>query len=589
MSKNDMSTRISNLTKSDLGDLVKTYHIPLDHQPRLPDPNLTMDHLHDDAICIYTQFLYFFGLFFCDLGITPTVTLFWGFQSFCKQGDWFSFAKRRNMEDACMDKGPSSMKKWKNKFFLIDRKAIPDYLTWRNFHSYVSDDLPTDGYDRNEVAQLCTHLTRLHEINEAVLNNTTAPAAEGTPIPLLTLNEVAAAQPNPKLAKKSKVLVKRNVAAPLVGPSEPDQPRRKIRLRKRALEAGSSTPVVERAEDVEGSDISDFCTQLEDSLEMDNFSFLCIALSRYQEYDDSPEDDFAAASLGKEIDLTLFPLASSPYVMPYPFFDGEGSSSLEYTRQAWDGPYAPEDNILCKEIFKDPDVCRKVFYQTITPAELKRTESLLSLQLSNQISVLTALLASHGIEMNSRYTTLVAFKARLREKRKRKENRELRSLSDTSSEEFKNLKVQLAEAKATTARSSDELARTDAKLSDQALVVGNLKNELGLERSRSQGYRDVVLPRIALMTLGVSITSVVERGLSMRHTDVEFEEAAQKIVEEAEGALSEVVNIQPDKIVCLTLFPPAPTTSYPAGESFGWTFTPKGSEATDLALDFLPP
>ncbi|GJS31412.1 hypothetical protein Tco_1134492 [Tanacetum coccineum] len=61
------------------------------------------------------------------------------------------------------------------------------------------------------------------------------------------------------------------------------------------------------------------------------------------------------------------------------------------------------------------------------------------------------------------------------------------------------------------------------------------------------------------------------------------------IVEEAEGALSEVVNIQPNKIVCLTLFPPAPTTSYPAGESFGWTSTPKGFEATYLALDFLPP
>ncbi|GJY32607.1 hypothetical protein Tco_0417076 [Tanacetum coccineum] len=61
-------------------------------------------------------------------------------------GDWFSFAKRRNSEDVCMDDGPSSMKKWKKKFFLIDRRAIPDYLTWRHSHSCVVDDLPLDGY-----------------------------------------------------------------------------------------------------------------------------------------------------------------------------------------------------------------------------------------------------------------------------------------------------------------------------------------------------------------------------------------------------------------------------------------------------------
>ncbi|GKD74788.1 hypothetical protein Tco_1333070 [Tanacetum coccineum] len=81
-----------------------------------------------------------------DLGIVLTVTLFLVFQSLCKQGDWFSFAKRRNSEDVCMDDGPSSMKKWKKKFFLIDRRAIPDYLTWRHSHSCVVDDLPLDGY-----------------------------------------------------------------------------------------------------------------------------------------------------------------------------------------------------------------------------------------------------------------------------------------------------------------------------------------------------------------------------------------------------------------------------------------------------------
>ncbi|GJS87741.1 hypothetical protein Tco_0770377 [Tanacetum coccineum] len=135
------------------------------------------------------------------------------------------------------------------------------------------------------------------------------------------------------------------------------------------------------------------------------------------------------------------------------------------------------------------------------------------------MSVLTALLASHSMEMNSRYTALVASNTRLREKIKRKvgyltelcfeisdleekhekvhqdwhaldkENKDLHSLCDGSFNEVKRLRDQLVEVEAA-ARLADELARTDANLSDQALVVRDLKNELALERYESQGYRD---------------------------------------------------------------------------------------------------
>ncbi|GKE17204.1 hypothetical protein Tco_1424781, partial [Tanacetum coccineum] len=161
--------------------------------------------------------------------------------------------------------GPSSLKKWKDKFLLIDRRAIPDYLTWRHSCSCVSDDLPTDGYDRNDVEQLCARLICLPKMRDEVLvryglssvwfnkecdlvfqriddnaemsiydfmtlpswgdakvaeeshhlsslplervsSHTTAPAAEGAMIPLPTSNEIAASLPDPRLAKKSKGL-----------------------------------------------------------------------------------------------------------------------------------------------------------------------------------------------------------------------------------------------------------------------------------------------------------------------------------------------------------------------------------------------
>nr|GFB27218.1 hypothetical protein [Tanacetum cinerariifolium] len=104
-----------------------------------------------------------------DLNIVPTITLFRVFECLCKQGDWFSFSKRQNTEDVCMNDGPLSLKKWKSKFFLIDRRAILDHLTWRHSHSCVSDDLRADGFDQNDVEQLRIHLIHLREMREEVL------------------------------------------------------------------------------------------------------------------------------------------------------------------------------------------------------------------------------------------------------------------------------------------------------------------------------------------------------------------------------------------------------------------------------------
>ncbi|GKA02058.1 hypothetical protein Tco_0674723 [Tanacetum coccineum] len=250
-----------------------------------------------------------------------------------------------------------------------------------------------------------------NSIFQCVHNHTTVAAAKGTPIPLPTSDKVAAGQPNPKLAKKSKAPVKQKEPTSSLGPSEPDQPRRKRRLRRKASDAGSSAPAMERAEDTEANDLSEsnYCTILEDTLDKDEgTSFgddstpplrlgkrLGVAvigyvgkagaevirhqldpmdalaqgaLARDQEYDHILKDDFANAFLGEEIDLTLFPLAPGPYVIPYPFADGKGSDSPEYTRQEWDESHALKANILCKEIFKDPDVCRRALDRTITLA-----------------------------------------------------------------------------------------------------------------------------------------------------------------------------------------------------------------------------
>ncbi|GJS30994.1 hypothetical protein Tco_0491614 [Tanacetum coccineum] len=48
------------------------------------------------------------------------------------------------------------MKKWKGRFFFIDRRAIPDAMCWRHHDSDISDPAPKDGFDEADVITL-TH------------------------------------------------------------------------------------------------------------------------------------------------------------------------------------------------------------------------------------------------------------------------------------------------------------------------------------------------------------------------------------------------------------------------------------------------
>ncbi|GJY11230.1 hypothetical protein Tco_0379415 [Tanacetum coccineum] len=48
------------------------------------------------------------------------------------------------------------MKKWKGRFFFIDRRAILDAMYWRHHDSDISNPAPKDGFDEADVITL-TH------------------------------------------------------------------------------------------------------------------------------------------------------------------------------------------------------------------------------------------------------------------------------------------------------------------------------------------------------------------------------------------------------------------------------------------------
>ncbi|GKG51459.1 hypothetical protein Tco_0541843, partial [Tanacetum coccineum] len=63
----------------------------------------------------------------------------------CKQGHWFSFAKRRAPSPVCIDDDRSRMKGRKSGFFLIDQRDIPYHMSWRHPDSTISDLKPLTG------------------------------------------------------------------------------------------------------------------------------------------------------------------------------------------------------------------------------------------------------------------------------------------------------------------------------------------------------------------------------------------------------------------------------------------------------------
>ncbi|GKB26175.1 hypothetical protein Tco_0865576 [Tanacetum coccineum] len=550
MSKYDMKNHIRTLSKNDLKDLVKTYRIPLDLHPRLPNSGFTMDHLPGNAIGIYTEFLWFSGVripfltfllsvlkyfkvhisqlvplgldkvvsleVLCrNLNIVPIVTLFRVFQCLCKQEDWFSFSKCRNTEDFCMD----------------------------------DDDLPTDGYDRNDVERLCARLICLCEMREEmsiydfmtllswgdakvveeshhlsssllerVPSHTTALTAEGAMIPLPNLDEIAASLPDLRLAKKTSA---RAASTPTP------------RLGKRLGAPLSVADVSAFGSSHVGTSVYAFTSGRNISLggvvvsghagkfrakvlrrQVDPLDFLArSALARDVEYDQIPEDDFGTATCGEEFDLTLFPLTPGPYQMSYPY----------------------------------EDVCWKALDQTITPAKLKRTESWLPLDLANRFNVLSALLVSHGSELNSRSTGLVTARNRLQEKfdhvkvvhlkvmdldgkleRMRKdydtlvqENKELRSQKDDASDKVKELQTKLTDARVASIGYKDAMdgLREEVTQFVDSSVKSLVRKLLSSDEFHAALARDASL----------NINYGVKRGLRIGRTDVEFEAAAQKV------------------------------------------------------------
>ncbi|GJX16803.1 hypothetical protein Tco_0217635 [Tanacetum coccineum] len=417
-----------------------------------------------------------------------------------------------------MDDGSSSLKKWKDKFFLIDRRAITDFLTWRHSCSCVSDDLPINGYDRNDVEWIDDNsemtiydfmtlpswgdakvVEESHHFSssllERVLSHTTAPTAEGAMILLPTPDEIVASLPDP---------------------TEPSRPSKKRKLKKKASEVDSSAPELGHAEGMNEADLTDFCAETEDSLEKDE------SISTKAASAPIPR---LGKRLGAPPSMAVVSASEPSHVGTLVHASTSGRSlslggAVASGHAGKSGAHVLRRQVDPLDFLAHSALARDVEYDQILEDDFGTATRAKEIDLT--LFTLTP-------ELNSRYTDLDGKLERMQNDYDTlvQENRELRSQKDVASDKVKELQTELIDARVASiekARSQGYKDDVDGLKEEVTQFVGSGMESLVQKLLSSDEFHDA-LARVA--SLGINYG--VERGLRMRRTDAEFEAVAQKV------------------------------------------------------------
>nr|GEU93210.1 hypothetical protein [Tanacetum cinerariifolium] len=305
-----------------------------------------------------------------------------GFQTLCKQGDWFSFAKRRVPSPVCIDDNRSCMKHWKSGFFFIDRMDILDSMVWRHPSAAINDPRPAAGsFSMADVRLLSVHVgvdgnvIGIHDI--LCLLEWTSDEVQKEPhldvrptlrrLPFYCTPSTAADDVIPDLTPEDLVV---------------GTPSSKILAK------------VEACDDDGSDDDYDACVEI--PLVTPLHSTAVILSLGNQGGSSATFDAEGSNPRGKGI-MADDAVASSV---------GGVAGNYKFTREEWDAPYRPAFGVLTKEVFKELAVCKTVVDQFLTPREMVQVESLSDDQLTANMSVLHYMMMSHGGEILARYRRL---------------------------------------------------------------------------------------------------------------------------------------------------------------------------------------
>ncbi|KAJ0444178.1 hypothetical protein HanIR_Chr16g0828951 [Helianthus annuus] len=103
------------------------------------------------------------------LGSDPDLDVFWAFYKLNRSGSWYTF-EVRNKNACCYTWITSSLKDWKDRFFLVDDRCVPADMAWRLKKSRLPSPLPEDfEFNRDLYATLIKEAGRIQKCPENIL------------------------------------------------------------------------------------------------------------------------------------------------------------------------------------------------------------------------------------------------------------------------------------------------------------------------------------------------------------------------------------------------------------------------------------
>ncbi|KAJ0802442.1 hypothetical protein HanPI659440_Chr03g0129021 [Helianthus annuus] len=173
--KENLSESVSVLTQRQLDKFIREYRIPLDLHPVLSSNTEAVYPFRQGKFPFYTRVcnfanyrvpfsrflirvLQFFRVHVCQVnpfGLSrvnhfeiscraldqkPDLNVFRYFYEFISAGDWYTFAHRKNVPSPSSNER-SSLKNWKDNFFWLDDRCLPEDMRWRFKDQSMSFDL----------------------------------------------------------------------------------------------------------------------------------------------------------------------------------------------------------------------------------------------------------------------------------------------------------------------------------------------------------------------------------------------------------------------------------------------------------------
>ncbi|KAJ0515109.1 hypothetical protein HanHA300_Chr10g0377061 [Helianthus annuus] len=203
-SKNNLSGCFNTLTKNGLDWYIERYAIPASLHPVLPEKNKPIFPFPPGKIGVYTRLFDYcnyrlpltkfligvltfhevhitqmnpFGLakvchfeLACrGLGSEPDLDVFRAFYKLNRSGNWYTF-EVRDKDSCCYTWITTSIKDWKERFFYVDDRCVPEFMVWRTKKMKLPSSLPKDfDFNRTLYATLIKEAGRIQSYPEHIL------------------------------------------------------------------------------------------------------------------------------------------------------------------------------------------------------------------------------------------------------------------------------------------------------------------------------------------------------------------------------------------------------------------------------------